>query len=430
MIVMKFGGSCLDKANDIKRMVEIVKSAERNQPKVVLSAFKGVTDELIKQANSARDGSFDLVSIEKKHRELLTDLPESAKTATETRVDRLLKELRTILTTVSTRKELSPPALDEIVSYGERLAVQIAGGYLSAAHLEYTPLSDIDAGLLTDSTFGNATILDESYQLVRDRVGSARVPIIAGFFGRDRSGRIATLGRGGTDYVAAFIASALHCNCVLLKDVEGIMTADPKIVRNARLVSNVDYLTAIELAHYGSKVVFEKAIAPAMKARIPLKVTSFLKPNGGTLISESGQATAVSSMKDIALIRAQDMANADLIGHIMHEGAYRNDILLTTHTGQDEIYIVTRDGKADGVAEIIRKLAADTQVNMTKELSLVALTGCRSEPTKVREVLQRENIETRLVSLSPSERSVCSVLNREYAEHAVRALHDHLITQL
>jgi len=430
LIVMKFGGSCLDKANDIKRMVEIVKSAERNQPKIVLSAFKGVTDELIKQANSARDGKFDLVSIGKKHTELLTDLPESAKIATRTRIDRLLKELRTILTTVSTRRELSTLALDEIVSYGERLAVQIAGGYMSAAHLENTPLSDIDAGLLTDSTFGNATILDESYQLVRDRVGSARVPIIAGFFGRDKSGSIATLGRGGTDYVAAFIASALHCSCVLLKDVEGIMTADPKIVKNARLVSNVDYLTAIELAHYGSKVVFEKAIAPAMKARIPLKVTSFLKPNGGTLISESGKPTAVSSMKDIALIRAQDMANADLIGHIMHEGAYTDDILLATHAGQNEIYIVTRDGKADGVAEIVRRLAAGTQVNMTKGLGLVALTGGRSEPTKIREVLKRENIETRLVSLSPSERSICSVLNREHTEHAVKAFHDYVMTQL
>jgi aspartokinase len=147
------------------------------------------------------------------------------------------------------------------------------------------------------------------------------------------------------------------------------------------------------------------------------------------LISESGKATAVSSMKDAALIRAQDMANSDLISHITYEGAYTDDILLTTRTGQDEVYIVTRDGKADRVAEIIRKLAAHTQVCMTKELSLVALTGCRSEPTKVREVLKRANIETRSVSLSPSERSICSVLNREHTERAVRALHDYLMTQ-
>lgn len=229
---MKFGGSCLDKPSDIKRMVEVVRAAERDQPKIVLSAFKGVTDELLRQADLARNGSFDLEAIERKHRNLLADLPATVRAVTETRIDQLLKDLRKILATVSADGELTAATTDEIVSYGERLAVQIASGYFSAEHLKNSPLSDIEAGLITDSRFGNASILDESYQLVRDKIQTAQLPVIAGFFGRDRAGRIATLGRGGTDYVAAFVASALHCDCVLLKDVEGFMSADPKIVKS------------------------------------------------------------------------------------------------------------------------------------------------------------------------------------------------------
>lgn len=190
------------------------------------------------------------------------------------------------------------------MSYGERLAIQIASGYLSAEHFANSPLADIEAGLITDSRFGNATILDESYQLVRNKMQSTALPIVAGFFGRDKAGRIATLGRGGTDYVAAFIAAALRCDCVLLKDVEGIMSADPKIVNNPRLLAEVDYPTAMELAHYGSKVIFEKAIAPAVKSGITIRVTSFLNPSQGTSIREgAGKAIAVSLLKNVAGVR-------------------------------------------------------------------------------------------------------------------------------
>jgi aspartate kinase len=254
--------------------------------------------------------------------------------------------------------------------------------------------------------------------------------VIAGFFGRDRAGRIVTLGRGGTDYVAAFIASALHCDCVLLKDVEGIMSADPKIVASARLLSEVDYLTAMELAHYGSKVVFEKALAPAMKSGIAIRVASFLNPEQGTLIRENaGTATAVSFLSSVTNIKVTNPdPNAIQSLRRVLENSYADVLLSATDTSRSEISIAIRDEKADETTRTIKGAVPDSEVKITKRLGLVALTGSSLKTADIREILLKEDIGVHTVSVSASGRSVCSVLNSEHAEHAVRVLHSSVIT--
>ena len=430
MIVMKFGGSCLGKPSDIKRLVEIVRAAERDQPEIVLSAFKGVTDELIRQANLACSGSFDLEAIERKHRNFLADLPATVRAATETQIDQLLKNLRKTLETVITERELTAATMDEIVSYGERLAIQIASGYFSAENLKNSPLADLEAGLITDSRFGNASILDESYQLVRDKIQTIPLPVIAGFFGRDKAGRIATLGRGGTDYVAAFIASALHCDCVLFKDVEGILSADPKIVKNARLLTEVDYLTAMELAHYGSKVVFEKAIAPAMKSRVAIRVTSFLNPSQGTLIKESTEkATAVSLLKNVTNLRVSSSDSKAIQSFKQQlENHHADDLLSWADHSRNEISIAVRGERTEGMARMIEDALPNCEVKVTKGLCLAALTGSSLKTGDVREILLKDGIEVYAVSITVSGGSVCAVLDSERAEQAVRTLHSSVMT--
>ena len=425
---MKFGGSCLDRPSDIKRMIEIVRAAD--QPKIVLSAFKGVTDELIRQTRLARAGSFDLEPIEKKHRNLLADLPEAGRQVTETRINQLLRDLEKSLATICTSSELTAATMDEIVSYGERLAVQITSGYLSSEHLENSPLSDFQAGLITDSRFGNASLLDESYQLVRDKIQRTQLPIIAGFFGRNKSGRIATLGRGGTDYIATFIASALHCDSVLFKDVEGVMSADPKIVKDARLLTRLDYPSAMELAHYGSKAIFEKAITPAMKNNIAIRVTSFLNSSSGTLISErSGDATAVSLLKSVACFKVP-VADQNMIPSLKREieASHADNLLLTVDADSNEILMAVSTESAAEMASVLDDAFPEIGVKLEKGLALVAVTGSLLKPDDVREILLKEHIDVHAVSPSASGRSVCALLGSERAEHAVRILHSNVMT--
>jgi len=427
--VMKFGGSCIDTPDDVRRMVEIIKSEQKQQPKAVLSAVKGVTDQLVAQADSARSGKFDVEPIERKHRQLLDDLPASIRTPLEAKITELLADLRNTLTAVSYLKEFTPSTMDKIVTFGERLAVHIASGYMTEAGLKSQPLFGIEAGILTDSNFGNAAIMDKSSDLVREKVGSTHIPLIAGYFGHDEAGRIATLGRGASDYIATYVASALGCRCVLYKDVDGIMTADPKIVKNAKLVTNIDYLTAIELARYGSKVLFEKAVRPAMKKGLPIRVTSFLHPGDGTLIAGEGSAQVISSMKNIAMIDLREMHGLNAIASMLQQfgSTSAEDPVIVTRASRNDISFVTGERCADMVTESAKRLGRDVKVEIKKGLGLVAIVGSRLEIPQAYQLLQREEIASHALVKSGSERSILIVVDLNDAERATRVLHDKLL---
>ena len=429
MIVMKFGGSCLDTPDDVRRMVGIIKSEEKHQPKIVLSAFKGITDQLVAQANLARDGKFDLEPIERKHRQILDNLPASIGTSVEARVTELLDDLHHTLTAVSYLRELTPSTMDKIVTFGERLAIHAASGYMTEANLKSKPLSGIEAGILTNSNFGNATILDKSSELVRERVGSTHAPLIAGYFGHDEAGRIATLGRGASDYIASYVASALGCECVLYKDVDGIMTADPKVVKNAKLVAKIDYPTAIELARYGSKVLFEKAVYPAMKNGLPIRLTSFLNPGVGTVITKEGSAQVISSMRNIVMIDVREMAGLSSIATMLEQfgSASADDSVTITRASRNDISLVTVERGAEAVVKSTKRLGGDVQVEIKKGLGLVAIVGSNLGIPQVYEPLQREKIQSHAVVKTASGRSILVVVDANDAERTTRVMHDRLL---
>ena len=425
MIVMKFGGSCLDKPSDIRRMVGIIKGAEEQQPKVVLSAFKGTTDQLLNQANSAKEGSFDIGSIEAKHHELLADLSPTVRTQTEQKVDGLLNELRTVLTGVTYLRELTPTVLDRIFAYGEKLAIHIAAGYLAEEELTGVALSDSEAGITTNSNFGNATILDESYALVKEKLTNVHIPLIAGFFGKDPAGRIVTLGRGATDYVATFIAAAFECKAVLYKDVDGVMTADPKLVPNARLILKLDYATAIELARYGSKVVFEKAIIPAMRARMPIEVTRFEEEREGTLISSSGAGEATTYMRGMAAVQLSNLHGLNTVGSILSEvdRLYPDDPVVVAQIFRNEISLVTSERRGERLGEVARRINGDVGVNIRKGLAIVAVVGSRFQQPRVYEVLKEACVEPIFALKTPSGRTTFAVIDETQTDSSIRALH-------
>ena len=313
MTVMKFGGSCLSSREDIKKTVEIIKSEEikeevkdEGRPVIVLSAFKGVTDKLIAESKNALAGSFKTDEIIKLHLDLTEGLSPKTKTAAQKRICELQSELENTLLGVSYLKELSPKTLDKVMSFGERMAVHVISAHLIEEGFESHTLSDSEAGIITDSTYGNATIIDAaSRPLMKKKLQAGdSIPVVTGFIGRDEEGFITTLGRGGSDYTASYIASVLGCDAILWKDVAGLMTADPKIVKGARIIEKINYLDALELAHYGSKVIFEKAILPAMKSGITLRIRDFLDTNreGTSIGSEMSKAIAISSVKHAMMV--------------------------------------------------------------------------------------------------------------------------------
>jgi aspartate kinase len=429
LIVMKFGGSCLDKPDDIRRMVKILKSTASLQPKAVLSAFKGTTDQLLNQANSAKGGSFDTSEIEAKHQELVDDLPSDIRTQVQPQIQRLLKELRDTLTGVCYLKELSPLILDRVAAYGEKLATHVAAGYLAEGGLKGVPFSDSEAGILTNSNFGNATILEESRQLVRGKLSSVQIPLVAGFFGKDSAGRIATLGRGATDYVATFIAAAFGCRTILYKDVDGVMTADPKLVPNARLISDLDYATAIELGRYGSKVVFEKAIVPAMIAKTAIEVKPFEKEENGTLISGEGAGEATSYMKDMAMVQVSGIHGLNVVGSILSglDQLYPDDPITVAPLFRNEMALITNESRSDKVADAIRRIGGDVTVNVRKGFSLVAVIGMRFQQPRVYESLRKAGVEPTIVIKTPSGMTTCAIVDQEETDTSVRALHEELL---
>jgi aspartate kinase len=343
-----------------------------------------------------------------------------------------MKELRDTLTGVSYLGELTPLILDRVAAYGEKLATHVAAGYLAEGGLKGVPLSDNEAGILTNSTFGNATILERSRELVREKLGSVHIPLVAGFFGKDTDGRIATLGRGATDYVASFIAAAFGCRTVLYKDVDGVMTADPKLVPNAKVISNLNYRTAIELGRYGSKVVFEKAVVPAMNAKTTIEVKPFEKEGNGTLISSEGTGEATSYMKNMAMVQISELHGLNMVASILSEldELYPDDDPIAfAPLFRNEITFVTNESRSDKVVEIVRRIRAGATVDVRKGLSLVAVVGGRFQQSQVYESLRKVGVEPMIVIKTPSGMTICAIVDQTETDTAIRALHHRLLAR-
>ena len=432
MIVVKIGGSCLSNKQDIRRVIEIVEKnmEKRVKPILVVSAFKGVTDELLAQAQNALTAGFDLEKMEKLHYEFIEDLSPQIKAETERRVKALFEELRRLLLGVS-GSVLSSSSKDRIVSYGEKLAAEIVAAYLNNSGFEAKPLWDKDAGIITNSNFGNGSILDESKDRIRRKLDTSYIPVVAGFFGRDKEGKTVTLGRGGSDYVATFIAAALNCEVTLFKDVDGLMTADPKIVKTASTIEKINYSDALELAYYGSKVIHEKAIIPAMKAKIPVRITNFYSPDKGTIICDGGEATAISSLSNVVKLNLfSSLKVANIASLLLGLNAFEINPLLLTKASRHEISLVIKESEADIAQRTIREIDRKANTNVEKGFGLVTAIGSnvREKGMSASKFLFNKGIYVNAIARSATGRNLCVVVNREDVPTATQALHDFFYT--
>jgi aspartate kinase len=265
---MKFGGTSVGGAVAIRQAVEVVRGQLGRQPVVVVSAHAGVTDELFAIARAAAGGVAQTDEIAVRHRHILLGLGLD-----EHLLDPLLDELRDLVRGVRLVGEVTAKVMDTVVSYGERLSARVVAAALSAAGVPATAVDAYAAGMLTDSSFGRARPLPDDGRLaasLRDVVG---VPVVTGFLGADQAGNITTLGRNGSDYSAALIGVAIDAEEIQIwKDVDGVHTADPRLVADARPIRHMSFAEVADLASFGSKVLHPAAMVPAMQRGIPLRV--------------------------------------------------------------------------------------------------------------------------------------------------------------
>lgn len=437
VIVMKFGGTSVGSAESIRQVVEIVKASQSRNPVVVVSAFSGVTDMLLASTSRALDRSFSAKGINKavadRHRGVIEELGLKDGIISEE-----LAELEHVLFGISLIRELTPRTKDYVASFGERLSSRIVAAYARKAGLNAQAFNAYDLGVVTDGSFGNAEILPDTYPAIAAAVKSIPagvIPIVTGFIGKTGQGEVTTLGRGGSDYSAAIFGVACDAEEIQVwTDVDGVMTADPRIVPSARTVDAVSFEEASELAYFGAKVLHPKTILPALNKEIPVRVLNTFNPSGtGTLIlknvTRNGHVTAITSKSDIYVININSARMLLAYGFLHHvfrlfdEFRIPVDMIATSEVN----VTVTVEDKFDisGLLGKLREFATVTILSDRASISIVG-NGIRLTPglgSKIFSIFGRMGINVEMTTQSYDALTETLVIKEDRLEEAVRTLH-------
>ncbi len=438
VIVMKFGGTSVGSAGSIREAVGIVNASQSRAPFVVVSALSGVTDLLLASASKALDRSFSakevVRAVEEKHRSVIQNLGLGAGIISEE-----LAELEQVIFGISLIKELTPRTTDYVASFGELMSAKIVAAYARKIGLNAMAFNACDLGMVTDSNFGNAEILPTTYQAIAAAAGNIPlgvVPVVTGFIGKNVNGEVTTLGRGGSDYSAAIFGAALGAEEIQVwTDVDGVMTADPGIVPNARTVDVVSFEEASELAYFGAKVLHPKTILPALDKNIPVRVLNTFNPSGkGTLILKSvmrkEHVTAITSKSDIYVININS-ARMLLAFGFLHQvfklfDEFRMPVDMIATSEVNVTVTVERKFDISGLVEKLREFAAVTVLSDRASVSIVG-NGIRSTPglgSKIFSIFGRLGINVEMTTQSYDAVTETLVIKEGRLKEAVRALHD------
>jgi aspartokinase/homoserine dehydrogenase 1 len=321
MKILKFGGTSVGSVENVRRIGEIVLN-QQDRIIVVVSALGGVTDQLLVAAQRAASGvkiNGELISIRTRHEELIKGLfNEENSIKTIQALQPLFDELEKIVQGVTLIGELTPKTLDKILGFGERLSSILISRFLNVQ------LIDSLAVIRTDRNFGKANVdFELTYKLISEACSTIKQFAVApGFISSAPDGSMTTLGRGGSDYTAALFAAAVHAECLeIWTDVDGFMTADPRVISKAYTIPMLTYSEAMELSHFGAKVIYPPTILPVYQKSIPIHIKNTLNPDSeGTLICQSEANVkdhpikGISSISGITLFTIQEIEKIPLIG--------------------------------------------------------------------------------------------------------------------
>ncbi|OGY62272.1 MAG: bifunctional aspartate kinase/homoserine dehydrogenase I [Candidatus Harrisonbacteria bacterium RIFCSPHIGHO2_01_FULL_44_13] len=445
--VLKFGGSSVGSAERIKNVCRIIKSAaNKDQIVVVVSAMQGVTDKLL---------ALDFDWVKERHLAAAKELKIKAP------LD-LLAELENIIKGVKMIGDASPMALDLVASFGERLSASLITEYFNKSNKRSLRATFVDARELvrTDNNFQNAVVdFVKTNLMIRNsfrKLLSRAIPIITGFIGSTIDGKTTTLGRGGSDYTAAIFGAALNAGMIeIWTDVDGVMSADPRIVPAAVTLPRLSYEEAFEMAHFGAKVIYPPTILPAIKKNIPILIKNTFNPrHSGTLITGAKDAKKdvnaarvvknISSIDDIGLI---NIGGANLAGipgtaeRIFKVIAAKkvNVILISQASSEYTVCLAvsSKGGKKSDVEKATVALRKEFEnelakgqvvIDVKKDQCIVAAVGdnMRGVPGiagKVFHILGQNKINISAIAQGSSERNISFVINQSDKTRAINALH-------
>ena len=460
MKVLKFGGSSVASAKNIERVIEIIRErATDGQCAVVLSALQSTTDKLIEAGRAAAAGrdSFleGLAAIKENHETTIRELFTTGIPADLTRsMDSAMAELKNLCEGVRLVGELSDKTLDRIVSFGELVSSQIVSVKLAAIGLQNEWI-DSRTLIRTDSRFGSAAVDFEETDLRTNehfKKSDSRLFILPGFVAADKEGSTTTLGRGGSDYTAAILAAALNADVLeIWTDVSGMMTADPRFVRKVRQISHISYREAMELSHFGAKVIYPPTIQPVMAKGIPLLIkNTFASDNPGTLIEadsppENEMIRGISSIDKIAVLSLEGSGMVGVPGFSKRLFAalsrgHINVILITQSSSEHSICVAVEDKNA-GLAKSVVDAEFEYEINVGKieplgvesGFSILALVGDNMKAHtgvsgKMFTTLGHNGINIHAIAQGSSERNISAIIRSSDVRKAVNTLHEEFFS--
>ncbi|MBI2421106.1 MAG: aspartate kinase [Candidatus Levybacteria bacterium] len=442
MIIIKFGGTSVSTKKNIDSILKIVKRNLRNNPIVVVSALSGVTDLLLSLIYSPKPEQIGTLNeIRKKHFDLVFDCLGKLPLEIKMNIDQSIEDLTKLLDRNTQEKSFR----DEVISYGEIMSSYIITQLLNFSKIESKQIIASKI-IITDSHFGGAEFLPEltktkTKKVLLPYIKKGIVPIITGFIGSTKKGQITTLGRGGSDYSAAIIGYALEVKEIQIwTDVDGVFSSDPKFIKDAKILKEISYKEASELAAFGAKVLHPRTIRPAISADIPVKVLNTLNPNAsGTIIKAKSQKSnniiAIAAKRNITLVNlySTDMLlSKGFLARIFTIFAkYDISIDLVSVSEVSVSVSLDNDEYLDKAVNELKDLAS---ITVTRELGMVSLIGegiveVKSILRNIFLILDNARINVRMISLGATDINISLVLASESIDKTVRLFHKELISE-
>jgi bifunctional aspartokinase / homoserine dehydrogenase 1 len=458
LLVMKFGGTSVGSAERMRASARLAAEEMKRRPvAIVVSAMSKITDLLLDTMRHAEAGDDagvekDLTALRQRHEQACRELlPEARQPEVRTRIAELIGEFERLVRGMALLNERPPRSVDEAVAVGERLSALLIAEHLNAAG---TPAEAVNAWevVVTDAVFGNASPLmeptrDKAQGKLGPMLAAGRMPVVTGFNGATADGRPTTLGRGGSDFSASILAAALDAaELWIWTDVDGIMSADPRLVPDAMVLSEITYAEAAELAYNGAKVLHPRTLAPLVEKKIPVwSKNSFAPEKPGTKIvptvAAPAGARAVASMGNVALVSLEpgspELNGVQVMARALDAVARANvEVLLLSSSSyrQNFCFLVRQDELERSVDAIESALALELAheylkpIAVDRNVGLLAAVGEGMQGQaglagRIFTAISRSHVNIIAIAQGSSELTIAVVVRRDGLENAVKAVH-------
>lgn len=463
LIVMKFGGTSVGSAERIRQAARIVQQHAQagEQVVVVVSALSKVTDLILSILNSARLGNEKVMEeglgqLAERHEQVVSELFEGgSRTTVAADVQSSMSRLREFSSALRLLGSATPQVMDMVLPLGEKMSAHIFSACLSSLGAKGT-FVDSARVVATDDKFGDASpdmeaTARQCREVLLPLLQQGQIPIVMGYSGATPNGQVTTLGRGGSDYSGTILGAAMNAHEVWIwTDVDGVLTADPRVCRDAVTLPEITFAEAIELSYYGAKVIHRKAIWPTMERGIPVWIKNSFKPEvPGTKIVESlpvsshpvKAITAVTQASLVTLTTRRDVHFAEIFGRLfLRLGHEHVDVLFSTQSSsENSLGLVLREPDTERVVHAIQRVFRTelkhgilNPVTVHRDIAVIAVLGSGMKGHcgilgRLFSIVARNNVSVIAVAQGASELNICFAVTNSRADDVVRAVHEEFL---